>query len=956
MFFSFYNLRLILGFFIYLLLSFTSTTAQELNGRSYLTLEEQDWVKENPIVTVTNQTNYPPIDFYKDGYPTGLSVDYIKQAAKNVGLTLEFVSDQNWNKLNEQLKHNNIDLIHAITQSDVRDEYLIYTEPYFGEPTVYFCINGASPIKEVEDLYGKRIGVVKDWANSYVYENSYPEFNLVYFTSAKDAMQGLENDQIDIFAIKPSVGNYLINNNNFNRLVEVGNEVLPELKNSKPFRIGVTKKNVILRNIIQKGMNLITNSQYDELLSKWAISSTKIVKDLQLSKQEIDWLENNSIVRVAANPNNYPIDVIGKRGELLGITGELFKIIEEKLNLSFVWVGNEDWDAGIRMIEENKADIISAVSIDNQREININFTSPILNNKYNIFSRSNGKYFTNLNQLAGVKVAQERGSYIVEMLRKNVPTIRIIEVASNSDALSMLSKGDVDAHVGSSLTSLYQLNRSKLNNVYVTGNVDFTSLIGMGVNKNNETLLNILNKAISSIPEIEMQRIIDKWTVVEVHDQINYRLVIFIVFILFVIISIVIFWNRKLKKEIVVRKKIEERLVKQVEINYNYAQQLDNDVERFHATFNNIATGAVVCDCEGNIEVFNKAAEVMFGYNAREVLGKNVKILMPSFYANHHDQYLKNYLETGENKIIGIGRNVTAIRKNGEEFPIHLGIGQMIIKDNISFIGSITDLTSLTQTQFALEKALEEANRASQAKSTFLAETSHELRTPLNAIIGFSEMLLQNYLGDLNDKQTDYIRDIYNSGTHLLDLINTLLDLTEVESGNKDITKEQISVIEISKECQSMIAPRLIEKNLQLELSLPSKETMVFADRLALKQVLINVLTNAVKYSDQDGKISLSVERLGDNVRFCISDDGYGIENELLEVITEPFIKGKKSAYHAERGVGLGLAISTMLVEAHGGKLKIESEVGLGTTVIIIIPNIQEQACIIDPLRTEIAS
>ncbi|HRW30020.1 MAG TPA: HAMP domain-containing sensor histidine kinase, partial [Emcibacteraceae bacterium] len=197
------------------------------------------------------------------------------------------------------------------------------------------------------------------------------------------------------------------------------------------------------------------------------------------------------------------------------------------------------------------------------------------------------------------------------------------------------------------------------------------------------------------------------------------------------------------------------------------------------------------------------------------------------------------------------------------------------------------------------------------------------------------------------DKQLDYVKDINRSGKHLLDLINTLLDLTEIESGKKDINKEILSAKEIVEECTEIMRYQIMQKNITLNFSMDNDQPEIYADRLALKQVLFNLLTNSIKYTQNEGEITISVEQQQDMKKITVKDNGQGIEEELIENLTEPFFKGKKSAYYAEEGWGLGLAITKLLIEAHGGRLKIESALGKGTSVMFFLPDLIENACII---------
>ncbi len=229
----------------------------------------------------------------------------------------------------------------------------------------------------------------------------------------------------------------------------------------------------------------------------------------------------------------------------------------------------------------------------------------------------------------------------------------------------------------------------------------------------------------------------------------------------------------------------------------------------------------------------------------------------------------------------------------------------------------------------------EEANRA---KSEFLANVSHELRTPLNAIIGFSDMIRNAIFGPMgNTRYESYINDINASGRYLLEMINDILDMSKIEAGRVTLSPEWIALPQLFEECCQVVHPSAVERNVELvkavNISLP-----IFGDRRALKQVLINLLANAVKFTLPGGKVLLRSYRYRGSVRIAITDTGVGIAKHDLPRLGKPFEQVENQLTKGHKGTGLGLAISRSLVELHGGKVDIKSRVGEGTTVTCILP------------------
>ena len=252
--------------------------------------------------------------------------------------------------------------------------------------------------------------------------------------------------------------------------------------------------------------------------------------------------------------------------------------------------------------------------------------------------------------------------------------------------------------------------------------------------------------------------------------------------------------------------------------------------------------------------------------------------------------------------------------------------------------GICRDVTADREAKATLMVAKEAAEAASQAKSKFLASMSHELRTPLNAIIGFSELMKEQIIGPLADRYRDYAEDIHCSGKHLLDLINDLLDMAKIEAGQLEYHEEPVCLREILDEAIRLT--RLLESDARhtLDLDVPEPLPALLGDRRSLKQVLINLLGNAVKFTPEGGRIGVAASMAGGSIEIVIRDTGVGIPKDRIADLCQPFKRIENVLSSRHQGSGMGLFITKTLVERHGGTLVIKSGLGEGTTVRVRLP------------------
>ncbi len=358
-----------------------------------------------------------------------------------------------------------------------------------------------------------------------------------------------------------------------------------------------------------------------------------------------------------------------------------------------------------------------------------------------------------------------------------------------------------------------------------------------------------------------------------------------------------------------------------------------------------------VADADGQIALLNKAWHDFSGRTAEESLGTRwAEALhpedLPDVLAKWERAYMHGETYSGECRF----------RAKDGSYQTFIFIGAPVRDESgqiINWVGINTDIADRVEAEMALQEAKDAAEHANRAKSEFLATMSHELRTPLNAVIGFSEILRDEILGTINDEQKELILDIHTSGNHLLAMINDILDLSKIEAGKMELQLEDFSVKEAVTEVNAIVTALASKKQIQLSLEF-NQEISIKADKIKFKQILYNLLSNAIKFTDEGGEVTTQFEISNSALLGSVTDTGVGISPQDREKLFQPFTQLDASRTRAHSGTGLGLALTNRLIELHGGRIWVESEVDKGSTFFFTFP-LHQQGEVADLIAPELS-
>lgn len=364
------------------------------------------------------------------------------------------------------------------------------------------------------------------------------------------------------------------------------------------------------------------------------------------------------------------------------------------------------------------------------------------------------------------------------------------------------------------------------------------------------------------------------------------------------------------------------------------------------AIFDSALDSIISMDHEGNIIEFNPQAERTFLYRRDDVIGRPVAgLIIPPHLRESHREALARYLSSGKGSVIGKRVELTAMRRDGSEFPVELSLTSISTKIQPIFTAYIRDLTEQKEQEEMRERSRElerqnlQIQEANRLKSEFLANMSHELRTPLNAVIGFAEVLVDGKAGSINAAQEEFLNDILSSGKHLLQLINDVLDLAKIEAGKMELDPETFSIKKAAEEVCTVMKPLASGRRIAINVEAAPHADLVTLDHRKFKQVLFNLLSNAVKFSRDGSEVKLAVDVDGRRqIRMQVKDSGIGIRKEDLPRVFREFEQLDSGASRRFPGTGLGLALTKKIVELHNGSIVVDSTFGEGSTFIVTLP------------------
>ncbi|WLH11146.1 transporter substrate-binding domain-containing protein [Pseudomonas hefeiensis] len=879
------------------------------------------------LVLGTSAPDYPPFDLSTSGRDyEGMTADYAGVIARAIGLPMRVLRFGSRDEAIWALKHGKIDMLGTANGFEARTPGIVLSTPYaVDQPVLVTRTNESRSL--TEDLKGLRLSMVYHYLPLREIEKLYPKAIITTYPSYQNAINAVAFGQADVFLGDTISTHYMISKGYLSniRMASFGKH------ESYGFGFAVRSNDTRLLEAINATLNQISIAEQAAISKRWSAGSDLYLTEhkIQLTAREKRWLARHPVVRVVVNETAAPFTFFDSDGDFRGISADLLELIRLRTGIRLEIQRSQSDSEMIAAVLNGQADMIAALLPSSERQQQLKFSRPYVDSSFVLLTRKQSDTPATLDQFGDRSLAITKGNPVIEWLRSQYPSIRIIETVDPLHAVEMLAHGQVDGGVNSLVMANYFISSHSLRDTLQISSTVGTqqAMFSLATAKNTPELNAILDKALTSIDPDELGVINNRWrgyVSASEHAWRTYNRLFFqIVAAVGLLLLLSLAWNAYMQRQIRQRQRAE--------------LALNDQLEFMHSLLNGTPHPIYVRDRNGFLQSCNDSYLQTFNVKREEVIGKNV---MPGSMSNAFEarEYQADY-----QRVMAEGTPLLMDR------PLHIGDNKLTIYHWIlpyrnssaevqGIIGGWIDISERRQLFDELRAAKERADDANRAKSTFLATMSHEIRTPMNAVIGMLELALKHADKGHLDRST--IEVAYESASGMLELIGDILDIARIESGHLSLAPERVNLRAMLQSVIRVFEGIARQKNLELSLLFDPVEGNpdVLIDPLRFKQVLSNLISNALKFTEEGQvqiKVQLSRVARDDalHMQLEVSDSGIGIRPADLQRLFEPFSQVDNTGRMARTGAGLGLVISRNLCQMMGGSLHMSSQPGIGTQV-----------------------
>jgi PAS domain S-box-containing protein len=938
-----------MNFIIKLLILILFFSFVSANANIELTEEEKLFLKENSPIRVHNELNWPPYNFNENNTPKGFSIDYINLVAKKLNIDIKFISGPSWDEFMQMLQEDKLDAIINISKNSQRAKDIAFTSIFHTAANAIYVKKGNEYIDSLEKLNGKTIVMPKGFFAQKAIEKYYPHINQILVKDSVEALKLLSLGKADATIGKKNVLDYVIFLNNISGVVPTN--FIYDNRMISLIRIGTSKKKVILRDILEKGMNAVSDEELLALKRKWfgVNEIEKKDKEKLFSDEEKQFIYNKNIITVCTQNDLRPIEY-HENNKFKGISIDILEKIKELTSLEFQLIKVDSNSNLKEYLKNNVCEIVSTVTnMQNILEY-VDFTDSYLNYKLAIITKKDKPVVSSIESIIEKAVTVKEDSQIENLLKFSNTSPNIIYTKSDKESFDLVNFGKAYYTIQPLPIASYYMSNYAIQDLYISRYTNMEYKVYMGVNKDaDKTLLSILNKSIKHLSQKEINEISKKWTAININTIFDYKYFWQLIFSIILILIIFIYrqfilnrHNKELKKakEVIERKTIE----------------LSKQKKLFENIFTKSADGVLLIK-DNDIINCNESALKIFNCQKEDLIDSKLYKLSPQFQLNNlsSKDELNKKIEEATNKGFSSFEWVIIDLKNEEKYLeivltlIEIDNSEVIhavlrdITDRKRLENELAKLNSTLEIRIQKEieknqintKQLVEKSRLAQM-GEMLSMIAHQWRQPLTAISATTNNLLLKIL-----IQKDLDKNIFENELKLIaqyseHLSITIDDFRSFFKNNKE--KNYFNIEQLVLKSIDLVKNSLIQNDIELRTKFNSTIN-IYSFQNEIQQVLLNIIRNAedilTENNIQRRVIEIETFKKDDNLAIIrLHDNGGGIKEEIIDKIFDPYFSTKLS----KNGTGLGLYMSKIIINDHcKGNLYAKNEFN-GATFFIELP------------------
>uniref|UniRef100_UPI0040471F36 ABC transporter substrate-binding protein n=3 Tax=Aliarcobacter sp. TaxID=2321116 RepID=UPI0040471F36 len=663
------------------------------NKKVSLSDEEIKYLKDNPILKVHNFNSLPPYNFTLNNYPKGFMIDYMQLVGKTLGVQVEFIENNIWKESFDMLKNNQLDIIPTIAINEERKKIIDFTSFSLVNFQMSLGVNKQSDIKSLEDLKNKKVSVVENSFMEDLLRKNYPQIELYITKNSKDAIDAVASNRVDAVIHNLSTIEYFINKEWLSNLKTI---VLKDdnIQTVVPLHLGVKKDNLVLKSILEKTNQNISEKEIRNLVDKWLKNS--FYEEIKLSQREYEYLSNKKRINYCVNSDLMPIEKV-QNGNFIGITSDYINIFKEKLNINFNQINIKSRNDGLNKLNTKECDLVPFVEKSDTNNL-YNLSNSHLSFPLVLVTKLDKTFISSLNSLSGKKIAYVDETY-KEMLIKAYPQIEFVKVDSLKEGLKEVENKQFFGLVEILPVTGLEIQKNFSNSLKISKEIFSNINFSMATSKDDLLLNGIINKLFNSISNESKDKILNKWTFINYEKSVDYEKILIVGAVFLLIIFIILLKNRQINT-------INKQMKKYIKI-------VDE----------NVLTSST--DLDGNITYVSETFCQISGYSKEELIGQNHRIIR---HPDMNNSSYKKLWETITSGKIWKGE-IKNKKKNGDFYWVEASISP-VFDNKKTIIGytairqditdkkrieelSITDeLTGLYNRRYFNETFEKELNRA----------------------------------------------------------------------------------------------------------------------------------------------------------------------------------------------------------------------------------------------------